>query len=395
MFYASKKLQKTSLYNDYKNLEDFYYKTSLNKEFKQQDYLKNFLFTNEKTGECFNLNYNFEKYYNNYSNTLKQKLMCIEQKATDEGLIPLFITLTLPSNYHPFSSIKYKNKRLYNRINSNFDFDNIEESIFNGYTLLNKVFRTFYKRVKNISKKLYFIKVFEIHKTFIPHLHIIFYIKNEVEIKETKIKKSKRIKILNKNVDTIEKIRKIYDKITTEFKLNQTDFDLVHLNKKELKNNGVKTGIYRASKYLLKYVLKQLKDGSDYFHARILDGWKRVHKIKIITSSNLELSLSDYRNIYYNIGKEEKEKLLEKAKVENKSIFYYILKNISIITVVITNKQSLIKKFLINKNSSIILLKNITKNPFNGAYHSSVDKLEIYINKKLVYEKEKYIKIKI
>ena len=43
MLYASKKLQKELLYNDYKNLEDFYYKTSLNKEFKQQNYLKNFL----------------------------------------------------------------------------------------------------------------------------------------------------------------------------------------------------------------------------------------------------------------------------------------------------------------------------------------------------------------
>lgn len=55
MLYASKKLQKELLYNDYKNLEDFYYKTSLNKEFKQQNYLKNFLFGNEKTGECLNL----------------------------------------------------------------------------------------------------------------------------------------------------------------------------------------------------------------------------------------------------------------------------------------------------------------------------------------------------
>ncbi|WNL29021.1 hypothetical protein [Aliarcobacter cryaerophilus] len=91
MLYASKKLQKELLYNDYKNLEDFYYKTSLNKEFKQQNYLKNFLFGNEKTGECLNLNYNFDSYYKKYSNSIEQKIYTIEELAKEENLVPLFM----------------------------------------------------------------------------------------------------------------------------------------------------------------------------------------------------------------------------------------------------------------------------------------------------------------
>lgn len=45
ILYASIKLRKELLYQDYKNLEDFYNKTSLYKESKRQ----NFLFGNEKT----------------------------------------------------------------------------------------------------------------------------------------------------------------------------------------------------------------------------------------------------------------------------------------------------------------------------------------------------------
>ena len=74
MLYASKKLQKTSLYNDYKNLEDFYYETSLNKEANQNNYLKKFLFANENTGECLNLNTNFESCYKKYSKSIEQKI---------------------------------------------------------------------------------------------------------------------------------------------------------------------------------------------------------------------------------------------------------------------------------------------------------------------------------
>jgi hypothetical protein len=373
MLYATKRLQKTDLYNEYKSLEDFYYKTSLKKEFNQQNFLKKYLFANANSGECLNINYNFENNYKKYIKSIEQKIYTIEELAKEEDLIPIFITFTLPSNHHPFCSINYNEKRLYNGINRNFEFENIEKSISNGYQLLNSLFRIFYKRVKDISKKLYYIKVFEMHKTFIPHLHILFYVKK----------------------DLCEKIRKKYVKIVTEFKLNQTDFALVQLDKKELKESGIKSGINRASKYLMKYITKSLKSGSDYYNARILDGWKRTNKIRIITSSNLDLSLSDYRTIYHNLNSIEKEKLSNKAKSKNKSIFYFILKNISIIKIVKYNEQSHIKQFSVNENSSIILFKYITKYQVNGAYKLSIDKLELFIDKKLVYEKEKYIKIKI
>lgn len=392
MLYASRKLQRTNLYKEYESLKDFYYKTSLQKELNQQNYLKKYLFSNEKTGECLNINYTFDNNYKKYIKSIEQKVFCIEELAREENLIPLFITFTLPSHFHPFSSIRYKKDRLYNAINKNFNFENIEDSILHGYQFLNNIFRVFYKRIKNISKKLYYVKVFEIHKTLIPHLHILLYVKDEAIVEKKKRKNSKK----NKEKSSItEKIRLKFDKIINEFNLNQIDFGLVQLSKKELKKSGVKSGINRASKYLMKYITKQLKNGSDYYNARIIDGWKRVNKIKIITSSNLDLSLSDYRTIYHSIDRNEKDKLLKKASSTGKSIFYYILKNISIIKFVKQNGQTHIKQFSVTENSSIILFKYINKYSFNGVYQSNIDKLKIFIDKKLVYETNKYIKIKI
>ncbi len=392
MIYATKELQEEPLFSQYEFLKDSYYKTSLRKELNQQNYLKKYLFSNEKTGECLNINYSFDNNYKKYIKSIEQKIFCIEDLAKEEGLMPIFITFTLPSNFHPFSSINYKNRRLYTSINKNFDFKSIEESILQGYKFLNNVFRVFYKRIKNISKKLYYIKVFEIHKTLIPHVHILLYVKDETIVKKSKKKNSK---ITNKKSSISEKVREKFDKIIDEFELNQNDFNLVHFDKKELEKIRFKSGISRPALYLMKYITKSLKTGSDYYLARLLDGWKRVNKIKIITSSNLDLSLGDYRTIYHSIDRNEKDKLLKKASSTGKSIFYYILKNISIIKFVKQKGQTNINQFLVNKNSSIILFKYITQFSVKGACHNYIDKLEIFINKELVYKKEKYIKIKI
>ena len=58
---------------------------------KQQNYLKNIWFGNEKTGECLNLNYNFDSYYKKYSNSIEQKIYTIEELAKEENLVPLFM----------------------------------------------------------------------------------------------------------------------------------------------------------------------------------------------------------------------------------------------------------------------------------------------------------------
>jgi hypothetical protein len=115
-----------------------------------------------------------------------------------------------------------------------------------------------------------YVKVVEVHKTFLPHFHILFYVeKSEIKI-----------------------IKKIFDKINIEFSLAQSDFEVI------------KTNINRASKYILKYVLKSLNSNEDYYKARLIDGWKRQYKIRMITMSNLDLSLYEFRTIYYGLDKD-------------------------------------------------------------------------------------------
>lgn len=371
MIYATKELQNTPLYKEYAELQNKYYKSSLEKEYKQQKYFKNLLIKDLNKKENIKINYSFEKYYKKYTKSIEQKVFAIEEIAKERNLVPVFLTFTLPTEFHPFQSIKNTNgKRLYIDYNYNFQYKNIEESILNGYQYLNEIYRTFYKRVKNDIKDLLFVKVVEMHKTCIPHFHILFYIKK----------------------DLIEKLHKNFVKIINEFNLSQTDFELVQ-NELENKKRNFKTYINRASLYIIKYITKSLKDGSDYFNIRVIDGWKRLNKIRLITTSNLSLSLSDYRAIYSRIDEDIKKELLEKVLTYGISIFYYILKNISIITIIKNNnKKTKVKQLNTKKFKQFVLVKTLIphKNKKNGGYYKKISNLTIFINNKLVYKLSKY-----
>jgi hypothetical protein len=98
--------------------------------------------------------------------------------------IKLFITLTLPSKFHPYNS---KN----NSKNKNYDFENIEDSIEKGFEMINKIHRNFYNLVKkkleraNLDSKFDYLSVIEPHKSLIPHNHSLYYIdKEQLEIFE-------------------------------------------------------------------------------------------------------------------------------------------------------------------------------------------------------------------
>ena len=120
MLYSNTKLQKTKRYEEYQTLKDKYYKLSLTKEQGQQSFLKyNMILRNQSTNEVLDINYNFEKYYKKYTKSIEQKIYTIEAIAKEKNLVPVFITLTLPTQYHPFKSIKYKDKRLYCSKSSN------------------------------------------------------------------------------------------------------------------------------------------------------------------------------------------------------------------------------------------------------------------------------------
>ncbi|WP_067174760.1 replication endonuclease [Sulfurospirillum sp. UCH001] len=372
MLYSSKRLQATKRYKEFSSLADRYYKISLEKEHAQQSFFKNNIIANS-SGECFQMYHSFEKYYKVYTKSIEQKVYTIEALAKEKNLVPVFITLTLPSHYHPFQSIEYKGKRLYTSLNPDFRFDSINSAIDEGYHFLNEVYRIFYKRIQAKVRELFFIKVFELHKTLIPHLHALFYISKE------------EIRIFSKH----------FAKICAEFNLIETEISFDNADEDSF--SKVKTNINRASLYMMKYITKNLNDNRDIYEARVLDGLKREYKMRMITMSNLPLSLSDYRVIYHNLDEENKEKLLLEAKDSGVNLFTYLLKNMyqaTVIKDVDSNSKHLIQFGKIEKSRVQFFKVKTRMERIGGGYSTTVESLTFFVEHIQIYKKEKFQIIK-
>lgn len=371
--YYSKKLQQTKRYKELQENTQLYYQYSLEKEYKQKCYLKSHKFINTKTGEFINLNYDFEQKYKEYSKIVQQRALTIQELAKKEDdMISVFITLTLPSKYYPFKSIKTKKGRLYVRENEEFAFDSIQESVTQGYKELQKIYQTFYKRVKNYTKnKMYYIKAIEHTKTMTPHLHLVLYFP----------------------FDNLDDVKGTFKRVVEHFKLNRTDFQEVSF--KENLNN--------ASLYLLKYITKNINSGVDIYKARVLDGWKRFHKIRVLTTSQLPLNVMVYKKIYYSISNIEKNKINFKIddkiytvkekidkEISSKKIPIYLLfqDNFTIEKTIISSNNN--KKIIrYGKRNSIIKVKmKIIK---EGATYK-VKEFQIKYKGTEIFRKERYVK---
>jgi len=369
MLYANKKLQKIHRYKEYSTLIDTCYKTSLEKEQKQQSFYKRVSFANLKTGETYQLNHSFEKYYKKYTKSIEQKIYAIEAIARKKGLVPVFMTLTLPSAFHPFQSISYKNNRLYTGLNPDFAFENLDTAIKAGYEYLNRAYRTLYKRVKNKVSDLIYIRVVEAHKTMLPHFHILFFIHSS----ENKI------------------LRQEFDKIVSEFELSQAELTQTNEPKDD---HTYKTGVNRAAKYVMKYITKNLKNGADMYFARVLDGWKRIYKIRMITTSNLPLTLAEYRTIYYALDSETKESLLNEAREKNINLFYLILESLAKITTLKHNVVTTLKRYRSLLYNRFVIFKTVIKRQTDrGGYSYITSGFTFYIDRRIVYKKMCLLKI--
>ena len=127
--------------------ELFFY--SINKEKQQSNYLKNQQnLKNIKTGEVLTLKYSFDSKQKEYIKTIEQKVNAIVSLAVTQDLKPIFITLTVPSEFHPFKTLK-------NGIiveNKNYKFVKLDDAIIEAYTKIRDIYRIFYKRLKSYSK---------------------------------------------------------------------------------------------------------------------------------------------------------------------------------------------------------------------------------------------------
>ncbi len=205
--YYSKKLQKHSkLYAELQENIKLYYEHSLEKEQKQKSYLQYNKFINLSTKETVNIDYNFEKKYKEYSSITAQRAYTIQELSKRKEYCSVFITLTLPSSFHPFKSVATPTGRLYVEDNKDFAFPSIKEAVSCGYKELNTIYQTFYKRVKNYVKNdLYYIRAVENHCTMIPHIHLVLYFPT----------------------DKLDFVKAVFQRVVKHFKLDRTDLEEV------------------------------------------------------------------------------------------------------------------------------------------------------------------------
>lgn len=371
--YYSKKLQKTSkLYAELQENIKLYYEHSIEKEQKQKSYLQYNKFVNLSSKEQININYDFEKKYKEYSKITEQKAYSIQELARRKEFCSVFITLTLPSAYHPFQSVATKQGRLYVADNKDFGFNSLKDAVSYGYKELNNIYQTFYKRIKNYVKNdLFYIRSVEHHSSMIPHIHLVLYFP----------------------VDKLDFVKSVFKRVVEHFKLDRTDLEEV----------SFKDNINYASKYLLKYIIKDLNNGADIFKARVLDGWKRYHKIRVLTSSLLPLNVMIYKKLYSAVSLIPKNKISfnidgnifsmkEKIDLETKDlglpIYLFFQDNFSIEKTVLSNRDSKIISFGSKNSIFKVKLTNEKK-----AKHYKVKSLEVSYENENIYTKQKFIKL--
>lgn len=223
-----------------------YAKIAYHRSKKIKKYLDNKKIVNWKTGESYNIEYNEEWHFRQSYLYNTFRIDYLNKVSIEKGLVPIFITLTLPSEYHP-SSKKY----------------NSGLTVHDGYQKLQDIFRSVYKNFKidkHYVRDLKFIRVIEPHKSFVPHLHALVYVK-------------------------LEQVKKFLQHIGSIIKNNS-------LKQTEIK--VLKTEKY-ASVYLLKYVEKTLSNDD------VLGGWRIHHQInRVITMSNLNIGID--REIFSKIS---------------------------------------------------------------------------------------------
>ncbi|AXK48444.1 hypothetical protein CRU87_09015 [Aliarcobacter trophiarum LMG 25534] len=371
--YYSKKLQNNSkLYAELQENIKFYINHSILKENKQKSYLRNTGFLNKKSGEFLNVEYDFEKKYKEYSKIAEQRALTIQELAKRKEFCSVFITLTLPSKYHPFRSITTSKGRLYVEENKEFAFISIKEAVSNGYQELNSIYQIFYKRVKNYVKDdLYYVKAIENHQTTIPHLHLVLYFP----------------------LECFDMVRTTFKRVVEYFKLDRIDFEEV----------SFKENINFASKYLLKYIIKDLNNSSDILKARILDGWKRYHKIRVLTTSLLPLNVMVYKKIYKSVSFVEKNRInfkiddkivsmKEKIDIECRRvglpIYLFIQDNFFIEKTILKNSNREI--ISLGAKNSLFRVKLTSEK--NAKYYKIKD-LKVSYKKREIYTKQDFIKI--
>jgi hypothetical protein len=237
-----------------------YVKIAYKQDKKSTEFLKKCTIFNKNTGEVkkieFNKDWHLRQTY--LYNTFR--IDYLNQESIKNGMIPIFLTITLPSKFHATRKITINKQKKEFVLVKNRNY-NKACTVEDGYNLLNKIFRTVYNDFRYESKrtKLKFIRVIEPHSSYTPHLHAVIYV----------------------NPLHVSKFIRHFVTVKKNYNLEQVDLKVLD------------TARYAVT-YLLKYVDKTLR-GDDNIR-----GWRIHHNIKrVLTISNLNNGIT--RDIFKRV----------------------------------------------------------------------------------------------
>jgi len=191
-----------------------------------------------------------------YIAEVNHRVWSLYDYAKERNLVNVFITLTLPREYHPTKQVRYKNNKIYSKPNKQY---NPELTPHKGSIALTKMFQEVrqLRAFRDIPKDdRCFFKVIEPHKDGTQHAHIsIFIPKNSVE--------------------------KFVEAFKNKFKKTE--------------GIDIQTNIQNPVSYLMKYVLKTFDDLREEKHITDLTIWYIANKIIRFSTSRTLISLDTYR----------------------------------------------------------------------------------------------------
>ena len=268
--------KKVSVFDVLNKIKEEFINFSIEREEQTIKYLDNMLFYNKAGYKYYKASYSLKEAYEREYNYIVSVCDYINKEAVVKGYVPIFLTLTLPSKFHPTTT---KNgKRTFN---SKFEYS-FEDYVKKGYEALYYAFRVIMKNLTRGNKqkgvKIPFFRVVEMHKDFTPHFHIVLFIhKGEFVEKMTYL------------YTTIAELV-AEGSIGEQFKVEILD------------------DVSKGAAYVQKYLRKAyLSDNEEDIY--LLDGWRKMNKIRMFTHSQTYLKKQDFIKILNDFVENEEHKI--------------------------------------------------------------------------------------
>jgi len=207
-----------------------------------------------------------------YHAEVQNRVNTLIGEAERKELVPLFMTITLPSEYHPF---KLVNKKLVE--NPKFDGTPPREAV----KALTKQFARLRndRALRDIEKenRIYY-RVNEPHQSGTPHTHILYYVPKE----------------------SVNRVISVFKRLYSD------------------KGNDIKSDLRNAGAYVMKYINKTLpksKEGKLSKKDKYLNAWYSHHRITRFSSSRTLAPLYLYRLLHHRYSLRALTKLRKEGRI--------------------------------------------------------------------------------